>query len=152
MHFPTRRGWSGLAALHLLVALTLSGCAILKSYDQGITPVERLEECRLLDRKVTEAGQLNAVGTFLAGGAGLAAGVTDGNSEAYGILSGVFGLFAAWAAWSASRHNGRFDSRHCEVILNPDPQDTVFLNKLRELQNSPGALDSLRQYRDSLRQ
>ena len=143
MGITARHNRAGLAGLHLLFAAVLSGCAILQGYNRGITPVERLKECRLLDRKVTEAGQLNAVGTFLAGGAGLAAGVTDGDSEIYGITSGVFGLFAAWAAWAASRHNGRYDARNCQLILNPDVKDPDFRAQIKDLEKWPYALDSL---------
>ena len=127
----------------LLSVAALSGCAILQGYNRGITPVERLKECRLLDRKVTEAGQLNAVGTFLAGGAGLAAGVTNGDSEIYGITSGLFGLFAAWSAWAAGRHNSRYEARQCQLILNPDPDDSTFRAQIKSLQQRPYALDSV---------
>jgi hypothetical protein len=143
MRFHARQGWSAIALLYL-IALPLSGCviAMLKPYDEGISPQERLKECRLLDRKVTEAGQLNAVGVFLAGGAGLAAGVTDDNSELLGIVSGLFGLFAAWAGWANTRHSERFDDRHCDFILNADTTDSSFRRRIRELENLP-PLDSV---------
>jgi hypothetical protein len=135
-----------------LALVPLSACAILQPYNDGITPVERLEECRLLDRKVTEAGQLNAVGTFLAGGAGLAAGVADGDSEAYGILSGAFGLFAAFSSWAANRHNERFNSRQCALILNPDPENALFRSGLDTLQVRLFILDSLKAARARVRE
>jgi hypothetical protein len=70
MRITAPQSRAGLAAVPLMLTAVLAGCAILQGYNRGITPVERLKECRLLDRKVTEAGQLNALGTFLAGGAG----------------------------------------------------------------------------------
>jgi hypothetical protein len=146
----SRRCRPGLAAA--VLCLTTSGCAMLKSYSEGITPEERLEECRLLDRKVTEAGQLNAIGTFLAGGAGLAAGLAEDDPETYGYISGGFGLFAAWASFAASRHNSRFDARQCAAVLNPDIDSHTFKQGLDSLQARPFVLDSLRKARARVRQ
>lgn len=129
-----------------MLVMIETSCATLRSYDQGVTPLERLEECRLLDRKVTEAGQLNAIGVFLAGGAGLTAGLKDGNRQAFGYVSGVFGLFAAFAQYLSSRQSSRFASRNCSLVLDGDPRDSIFTNGIKALQRTSyrRALDSLK--------
>ncbi len=144
-------GVSAQATLTVVALVVGTGCALMKSYDQGVTPVERLEECRLLDRKVTEAGQLNAVGTFLAGGAGLTAGLKDQNRQVFGYVSGVFGLFAAFTQYISTRASSRFSSRNCQLMLDGNPQDTSFINGIKSLQHSRFVLDSLHHAADSLR-
>jgi hypothetical protein len=149
MMTPRRQPIDAITATLVGSAVLFSmSCAILRPYNEGITFPERLEECRLLDRKTNIAGQLNAIGTFLAGGAGLVAGVKGDGSEAYGILSGVFGAFAAWASHYANRTNSRFDARHCEIVLNPDTKDPSFIQGVQSLQRTPFVLDSLKAARE----
>jgi hypothetical protein len=144
----TRTTLSAASTLALMIG---TGCAVLKAYNEGVTPAERLEECRLLDQKVTEAGQLNAIGVFLAGGAGLTAGLKDGNRQAFGYVSGAFGLFAALAQYMSSRQSSRFASRNCQLILDLNPQDTALKNAIEQLSSKPFVLDSLRYRRDSVK-
>ncbi len=144
-------GVSARAAVIALVVAGQTACALLNHYAQGVTPAERLEECRLLDRKVTEAGQMNAIGVFLAGGAGLAAGLKDQNRQAFGYISGAFGLFAALTQYIWTRQSGRFASRNCQLILDFNPQDTALTNAIAKLQYRPFVLDSLQHARDSVR-
>lgn len=141
---------STLVVMAILI-VAASGCALLQHYDEGISFAERLEECRLLDRKVTEAGQLNAIGTFLAGGSGLAAGVKSGNSEALGYISAASGLFGALAAFVHSRHSERFAERHCDAVLNIDTTNDTFRAARDSALKTPYLLDTLRQGRDRVR-
>jgi len=122
MQLPPRTNQQGLIA----TAILLTGCAALGHYNGGITIPERVEECRVLDRKVTFFGSLSSIGSFLSGGTGLASALpTDkGSRVAVGVVSLVSGVFSAVTGYLSGRNVDRFAARNCSFVLNLNPSDT----------------------------
>jgi hypothetical protein len=124
-----------LSSVLLFVVCGLAACGghLLAGYSGPITMNARVEECRTLDRKVTHYGSLSSIGSFLSGGTGLAAALPDdkGSRVTAGIISLASGVFSAWANYLSGRNVDRFAARNCSVILNPNPNDSGFVETLR---------------------
>jgi len=127
----------------LVVSVCFStGCAgVWAGYDGPITMPARVEECRLLDRKVTHYGSLATIGAFLSGGTGLAAAFPENKDSrvATGIVSLASGVFAAWSSYLSTRNKDRYAERNCAAILNGNPNDTAFVKALKQQQADTAA-------------